>query len=130
MPPLTRLCCFITCSLFWPQVDAAEELFEVLTHPSVSRRRVPILLACNKMDLETQAHTVDFIRRTLERQLDAMRKTRTALSPEAAAKAAVLGKGDKPLSLAALRNSVTVQPISALTGDVASVHAFLLAHAC
>ena len=53
------------------QVEAAEELFEVLTHPSVSRRRVPILLACNKMDLETQAHSVDFVKRTLEKQVGA-----------------------------------------------------------
>lgn len=36
------------------QVEAAEELFEVLTHPSISKRRVPIVLACNKMDQETQ----------------------------------------------------------------------------
>lgn len=36
------------------QVEAAEELFEVLTHPSISRRKVPILIACNKMDLETE----------------------------------------------------------------------------
>jgi signal recognition particle receptor subunit beta len=36
------------------QVEAAEELFEVLTHPSISRKKIPILLACNKMDLETE----------------------------------------------------------------------------
>ncbi len=51
------------------QVEAAEELFEVLTHPSIAKRRVPILLACNKMDLETQAHSIDFVRRTLEKQV-------------------------------------------------------------
>ena len=66
-------------------------------------------------------------RRTLEKQLDAMRKTRTTLSSDAKAKAAVLGKVDsgKPLTLAGLRNSVTVAPMSALKGDLAEVFAFL-----
>jgi len=44
------------------RAEAAEELFEILTHPSVSRRRVPVLIACNKQDLEAQAHSLDFIR--------------------------------------------------------------------
>lgn len=107
------------------RVETAEELFEVLTHPDVSRRRLPVVLACNKMDLETQAHSVEFIERTLQKQLDAMRKTRTALSPEAAAKAAVLGKIDKPLTLATLRNPVTVTSISAQEGDLDELHSFL-----
>ena len=39
---------------FHAQVEAAEELFEVLTHPIIAKRKVPVLIACNKMDLETQ----------------------------------------------------------------------------
>ena len=68
-------------------------------------------------------------RRTLEKQLDAMRKTRTTLSAEAKAKASVLGKVDsgKPLTLAGLRNRVVVAPMSALKGDVAEVLAFMRA---
>ena len=56
-----------------------------------------------------------------------MRRTRTTLSPEAKAKAAVLGKvdGGKALTFASLRNKVTIVPMSALKGDVAEVHAFL-----
>lgn len=109
------------------KVEAAEELFEVLTHPHVARARVPVLLACNKMDLETQAHSVDFIRRTLEKQLDAMRKTRVSMSPDVAGKVAALGKGDKPVSLApgGVRSPVTLVGISAEKGDVEEVHAFL-----
>jgi hypothetical protein len=34
-------------------VEAAEALFEVLTHPRVAAKRVPVLLACNKMDQDT-----------------------------------------------------------------------------
>lgn len=52
--------------------------------------------------------------------------SRTALSPEAKAKASVLGPpGDKPLTLAGLRNPITVGSISALNGDIRDVHAFL-----
>ena len=56
-----------------------------------------------------------------------MRRTRTTLSPEVAAKAAVLGKVDKPFAFVGLRNPIKVAAISALTGDVALVHAFLCA---
>ncbi len=56
-----------------------------------------------------------------------MRRTRTTLSPEVAAKAGVLGKADKPFTLAGLRNPIKVVAISALTGDVTEVHAFLRA---
>ncbi|GFH07205.1 uncharacterized protein HaLaN_01973 [Haematococcus lacustris] len=111
------------------KVEAAEELFEVLTHPSVCRRRVPLLLACNKSDLDTQAHSLDFVRRTIERQLDAMRKTRATVSPEMAAKAALLGKagdaGGLSLSLDKLRSPVSAVECSALTGQVQALHAFL-----
>lgn len=110
------------------RTEAAEELFEVLTHPAIHRRRVPVLLACNKMDQELEAHSPEFIERTLQKQLDAMRKTRGALSPEAAAKAALLGRDtSKPFTFAGLGNSVKVAPISALQGDIAAVHEFLSA---
>lgn len=107
------------------KVEAAEELFQVLTNTSVYKRRLPILLACNKMDLETQAHSIDFVRRTIEKQLEAMKKTQSAISKEAAAKVALLGTEGKPFSLAAARNHVSVAAISALRGDIADVHTFL-----
>lgn len=73
---------------------------------------------------------MEFVRRTLEKQLDQMRKTRTTLSPEAAAKAAVLGKpGAAPLSLAALRNPVSSAAISAQAGDLKELYAFLASYA-
>ncbi|PNH03471.1 Signal recognition particle receptor subunit beta [Tetrabaena socialis] len=108
------------------KTEAAEDLFEVLTHPTVLRRRVPVLLACNKADLETQAHSVEFCRRTLEKQLDAMRKTRLALGSEQGKAIAALGKTDKPLSLAALRSPISAASISAEKGDVAEVTRFLV----
>ncbi|PNW70404.1 hypothetical protein CHLRE_17g718350v5 [Chlamydomonas reinhardtii] len=107
------------------KTEAAEDLFEVLTHTTVARRRTPVLLACNKADLETQAHSVDFCRRTIEKQLDTMRKTRLALGGEAGRSLAALGKPDKPLQLAALRSPIAVCEISAEKGEVAEVMRFL-----
>ncbi|GLC43626.1 hypothetical protein PLESTB_000401800 [Pleodorina starrii] len=106
------------------KTEAAEDLFEVLTHPVVARRRLPVLLACNKADLETQAHSVDFCRRTIEKQLDAMRKTRLALGGDAGRAIAALGKPDKPLSLGALRSPISAASISAEKGDVVEVMRF------
>lgn len=107
------------------KTEAAEDLFEVLTHPTVARRRLPVLLACNKADLETQAHSVDFCRRTIEKQLDAMRKTRIALGGESGRAITALGKPDKPLSLSTLRSPISATSISAEKGDVAEVTRFL-----
>lgn len=42
----------------------------MLAHPAVARRRLPVLLACNKMDMGARAHTVDFIRKRLEKEID------------------------------------------------------------
>lgn len=46
------------------------QLYDVLTHPAVIGRRLPIFLACNKSDMGVKAHSVDFIRKRLEKELD------------------------------------------------------------
>ncbi|KAG2494261.1 hypothetical protein HYH03_007616 [Edaphochlamys debaryana] len=108
------------------RTEAAEDLFEVLTHPTVCGKRLPVLIACNKADLETQAHSVDFCRRTIEKQLDTMRKTRVALGGADSTRVTqALGKADKPLVLGSLRSSITAAAISAEKGDVAEVMQFL-----
>lgn len=45
------------------------QLYEVLAHKSVAGRRLPVLLAANKADAGIKAHTADFIRKRLEREL-------------------------------------------------------------
>lgn len=108
------------------RTEAADMLYEVLTHPVVQRARTPILIACNKMDLEMEAHSVDFIRKTLERQLDAMRKTRTAaIGKDAGGGAAALGPPDKPFSFAALRTKVALVQVSAKAGNLDEVITFI-----
>lgn len=56
--------------------EAAEHLYDVLVHPVVAGRRLPILIACNKVDEGPRAHTVDFIRKRLEKEMDELRGTR------------------------------------------------------
>ena len=112
------------------RTEAADMLYEVLTHPAMQRSRTPILVACNKMDLEMEAHSVDFIRKTLERQLDAMRKTRTAaIGKDAGGGAAPLGPVDKPFSFAGLRNKVVLAEASAKAGRLDDVVAFICSNA-
>ncbi len=91
------------------------------------RHRATHLLHIHMRDV--QALSQKFICRTLENQVDKMRKTRTSLSPEAAAKAAVLGKPDKPFTFDTLRNPISRASMSAFTGDIAEVHAFLVGFA-
>eukprot|EP00951_Prasinocladus_malaysianus_P007038 scaffold50307_cov56-Prasinocladus_malaysianus.AAC.1 len=55
---------------FMPSVrDTAEYLYDVLSHPALSRGRVPVLVACNKSDLGAKAHTIEFIRKKLEKEV-------------------------------------------------------------
>jgi signal recognition particle receptor subunit beta len=110
----------------------ADAMWDVLASADFARRRLPLLIACNKSDLELDAHSADFVRKTLERQLDAMRKTRTAGIGRTAGAAAggelVLGvPADRPCSFAAMapRHRVSLAEVSAaLEGKLAEVEAF------
>lgn len=65
---------------FVPQkTDTAEQLYEVLSHPAVLSNRTPLLLACNKSDVGVKAHTPEFIRKMLEKELDQICGTRGSL---------------------------------------------------
>lgn len=114
------------------RADAADALYDVLSSADFARRRLPLLIACNKSDLELDAHSADFVRRTLERQLDAMRKTRTAGIGRTAGEGggsapALLGvPADQAFSFAAMapRHRVSLAEVSALQGKLAEVEAF------
>ena len=53
-----------------PTRSPRRQLYDLLAHPAVGRRRLPVLLACNKADMGERAHTVDFIRKRLEKEID------------------------------------------------------------
>ena len=56
----------------------AEHLFAVVSDPVVQRRRLPVLVACNKSEKIT-AHPADFVRKRLEKEIEALRTTRGTL---------------------------------------------------
>jgi signal recognition particle receptor subunit beta len=85
-----------------------------------------------------QAHSVEFVRRTLERQLDALRRSRTsamasATPADAATITAALGKpdgGGGALVLGSLpRSAVTLAPVSVAAGELRAVRDFLAPYA-
>ena len=43
-------------------------LYEILTRASVVRKKIPVLILCNKVDKVT-AHTKEFIRKQLEKEM-------------------------------------------------------------
>jgi signal recognition particle receptor subunit beta len=44
-------------------------MYEVLSNPAFARYKVPVLLACNKGDLGAKAHTIEFVRKKLEKEM-------------------------------------------------------------
>eukprot|EP00887_Chlorella_sp_A99_P002206 scaffold21.g2206.t1 len=122
---------------FMPKKAAvAEQLCDALCHPSVARRRLPVLLACNKQDMGSHAHTVDFVRKQLEKEVGQMRSTRGSLadvgdgSGGGGSAAAPLGVPGEPFTFEshAQAHGVRVTAVGASavdTGGVADVAAFL-----
>lgn len=107
------------------------QLFDVLTHPVVAGRRLPILLACNKADLGSKAHTTQFIRKILEREIDAMRSTRRSLAGDEAGTTDVLGPPGESFSFQTPSGRsrspvVTFASVSAVdSGGVKDVETFI-----
>lgn len=119
---------------FMPRkTEAAEQLYEVLSHPALARRRVPLLLACNKQDMGTKAHTVEFIRKRLEKELDQLRSTRSTLGDvggNAAGGGVQLGVPGEPFTFEAHARArgmrVATAGVSAVDkGGAAEVEAFI-----
>lgn len=67
------------------------------------------------------------MRKTLEKQLDSMRKTRTAaIGREAGAGAPALGSADKAFAFADLRSKVALAEVSAKAGNIGDVKSFIV----
>ena len=54
---------------FSASLPPCRHLLEVLSEPPIQKHRVPLMLACNKADEGARAHTVDFVRKRLEREM-------------------------------------------------------------
>ena len=98
---------------------------QVLSDKTIQKRRVPLLLVCNKTDLGTKAHTSDFLRKRLEKEVEALRSTRATLG-EAALQGLNLAKSGEAFTFAKLKSpKVSIASGSALAGDLKEVVEFL-----
>ena len=107
----------------------AEQLFDLLSNPVIQKRKVPILLACNKSEKIT-AHPVDFVRKRLEKEIEMLRTTCGTLedtSGGAAGGAIVMGREGEEFQFDHLvKNQVTAVGISVSDDDLAAVKEFIV----
>ncbi|URE30315.1 ADP-ribosylation factor GTPase-activating protein [Musa troglodytarum] len=117
---------FVVDSLdFLPNCRAAAEyLYDVLTKAIIVKRRIPILILCNKADKVT-AHSKEFIRKQLEKEIDKLRTSRSAISTADITSDYTLGVPGEAFSFSHCRNKVTVADTSGLTGEISQVEQFI-----
>ncbi|KAJ0982254.1 hypothetical protein J5N97_010509 [Dioscorea zingiberensis] len=106
---------------------AAEYLYDILTKSSVVRKKVPVLILCNKTDKVT-AHSKEFIRKQLEKEIDKLRTSRTAVSSADVTNEYTLGVPSEVFTFSQCHNKVVVAESSGLTGEVSQVEQFIREH--
>ncbi|VVA99528.1 unnamed protein product [Arabis nemorensis] len=110
---------------FLPNCRAASEyLYDILTNTSVVKNKIPVLLCCNKTDKVT-AHTKEFIRKQMEKEIEKLRVSRSAVSSADIANDFTLGIEGELFSFLHCYNKVTVAEASGLTGDTDQVQEFI-----
>ncbi|KAM5574236.1 hypothetical protein ABKV19_013632 [Rosa sericea] len=113
---------------FLPNLRAASEyLYDLLTKASVVKKKIPILILCNKTDKVT-AHSKEFIRKQLEKEIDKLRASRSAISAADIANDFTLGVLGEPFSFTQCQNKVTVAEAAGIVGEVAEVERFIRDH--
>ncbi|XP_074284363.1 uncharacterized protein LOC141608959 isoform X2 [Silene latifolia] len=103
---------------------AAEYLYDILTKASIVKRKIPVQIVCNKTEKVT-AHSSEFIRKQLEKEIDKLRASRTGVSDADITSEYTLGVPRKAFTFAQCHNKVTLAEASALTGDVSQVEVFI-----
>ena len=103
------------------------DLFAVVSDPVVQRRLLPVLVACNTSEKIT-AHPVEFLKKRLEKEIEALRQTTGTLADTSgAAAAAAVGKPGVEFKFEHLaRNVVDVVATSVAEGNLDAVRAFLV----
>ncbi|XP_076945244.1 uncharacterized protein LOC143616241 [Bidens hawaiensis] len=110
---------------FLPNCRAASEyLYDILTKASVVKNKIPLLIFCNKVDKVT-AHTKEFIRKQLEKEIDKLRTSRKAVSDADISNEFTLGVTGEAFSFSQCVNKVTVAEASALTGEILPLEQFI-----
>lgn len=106
---------------------AAEYLYDILTNASVIKQRIPVLLLCNKVDKVT-AHTKEFIRKQLEKEIEKFRASRTAVSSADINNEFTLGVPGESFSFSQCNNKVVIGEASGLTGETSQLEMFIREH--
>nr|KJB25221.1 hypothetical protein B456_004G181700 [Gossypium raimondii] len=107
--------------------SVSEYLYDILTKASVVKKKIPVLICCNKSDKVT-AHTKEFIRKQIEKEIEKLRASRSAISAADISNDVTLGVSGEVFSFTQCRNAVTVADASGLKGEVAQVEQFIREH--
>lgn len=143
-PAATAIVFVVDSADFLPRkADAAEALAALLAGSWRRRKRgIPVLLACNKSDRGEAAHSPEFIRRRLEKEIEALvasaatgglageqRDGEGGGESEGELLAAALRRAGEPFTFAGLARaggpSLETCACSALKGEIESVAGFL-----
>ena len=110
-------------------IECAELLHNILADPGVARARVPVLVACNKMD-NIRAQGVEPLCKQLEAEMGLYRDTAGSLKAAGTGQHMdsgrfALGEAGRPLRFSECPSSVTKAGVSALKGRLKEVSEFL-----
>ncbi|KAM0974056.1 hypothetical protein ACFX2I_017161 [Malus domestica] len=94
---------------------------------TVVRKKIPVLILYNKTDKVT-AHIKEFIRKQLEKEIEKLRASRSAISAADIANDFTLGVPGEVFSFSHCQNKVTVAEASGLTGEISRVEQFVREH--
>ncbi|XP_068306968.1 uncharacterized protein [Pyrus communis] len=110
---------------FLPNCRAASEyLYDILTKASVVRKKILVRILCNKKDKVT-AHSKEFILKQLEKEIDKLRASRSAVSTADITNEFTLGAPGERFAFSQRQNKVTVGEASDLGGEISQVEQFI-----
>uniref|UniRef100_A0A1D1XM01 Signal recognition particle receptor subunit beta n=1 Tax=Anthurium amnicola TaxID=1678845 RepID=A0A1D1XM01_9ARAE len=113
---------------FLPSCRAiAEYLYDILTKADVVKKKIPVLILCNKADKVT-AHSKEFIKKQLEKEIDKLRTSRTGLSTADITNEYTLGEQGETFSFVQCHNKVSVADASGLMGETSQLEQFIREH--
>ncbi|GAU95837.1 hypothetical protein RvY_07382 [Ramazzottius varieornatus] len=111
--------------------EAADILYRVLTDPEIVKRKIPVLVVCNKQD-QVAAKDVDVVMVLLEKEMNAIRITKYNPATKKGNRSEFIGNMEKDFEFAQLRNnkvtfvkSICKSSELAVTDDMKSVIEFL-----
>ncbi|CAD6269200.1 unnamed protein product [Miscanthus lutarioriparius] len=106
---------------------AAEYLYDILTKATVVKKKVPVLIFCNKTDKVT-AHSKEFIKKQLEKEINKLRESRNAISSADISDEVQLGVPGEAFNFSQCQNKVAVAEGAGMTGNVSAVEQFIREH--